>query len=78
MAISFSVNCERAVLFPVKCDLDPPLTTLIFYLWQDTVHNMSFNIMAVEKGGGGGGDREGSLGDSNGHRKTEDYSIYLI
>ena len=25
MAISFSVNCERAVLFPVKCDLDPPL-----------------------------------------------------
>ena len=28
MAISFSVNCERAVLFPVKCDLDPPFTTL--------------------------------------------------
>ena len=29
MAISFSLNCERAVLFPVKCDLDPPFTTLI-------------------------------------------------
>ena len=28
MAISFAVNCERAVLFPVKCDLDPPFTTL--------------------------------------------------
>ena len=25
MVFLFSVNCERALLFSVKCDLDPPL-----------------------------------------------------
>ena len=28
MPILFFVNCERTVLFSVKCDLDPPFTTL--------------------------------------------------
>ena len=28
MSILFSVNCERTSLFPMECDLDPPLKHL--------------------------------------------------
>ena len=33
LSLFFFVNCERTILFSVKCDLDPPFTTLLLMRW---------------------------------------------